>query len=269
MRVSVIMSTYNSEKFVAEAIKSIFSQNYKDFELIIVDDGSTDATRKILKGFKYEKIKLTLEDENRGLTRRLNEALNMAEGEYIARMDSDDISMPERLGEQVRFLDNNPDVAVVGTFSYDIDESGKIISRKVLPYKPEDIKRELIRRNPILHSSIMARREAIEKAGGYDEKFKYAQDYDLWLKISQFSKLANIPKFLIKRRFYKDMLSLKGIDYLRYPLMAKINAVKRGQYSYIDLLTSIPELAIYLIPQDALVILKYLKNVATRSFKVK
>jgi glycosyltransferase involved in cell wall biosynthesis len=126
-KVSVVMSVYNNESYIREAVESVLNQSFKDFEFIIINDGSTDRTREILTSYTDERIRL-FDQENRGLTISLNRGLSLAKGSYIARMDGDDISDPERFAEEVRFLEQNEKIGLIGTYAHRIDEQGRIVS---------------------------------------------------------------------------------------------------------------------------------------------
>jgi len=193
--VSVLMSVYNGEQFLSEAVESILDQTYRDFEFIVVNDGSTDGTQNILESCHDERI-VRVNQERTGLTKALNRGLSRARGEYIARMDADDISLPERLERQVAFLDRNPTVALVGCNMVVIDETGATVSVIDVPVENEEIKWQLLFRNRFGHSAVMFRRECLSRVGTYDETIPYAQDYDLWLRISQHYSLGNLREYL-------------------------------------------------------------------------
>ncbi len=198
--VSVIMSVYNGEKYVREAIDSILSQTFTNYEFIIIDDGSTDKTRDILAGYDDSRIRLKRNSKNLGLTVSLNRALSMAGGRLIARMDADDISMPERLYQQVMFLESNPAVGIVGINSQVIDDMGNILTQFRRPLVHSEIMAALFLENQFVHGSIMLRKNLIEKHGAYDADRPLAQDYDLILRFSTFTCLANLPDPLYKWR---------------------------------------------------------------------
>jgi glycosyltransferase involved in cell wall biosynthesis/GT2 family glycosyltransferase len=227
-KISVIMSVYNDEKYLKEAVESILNQTYSDFEFIIVNDGSTDNTKKILHQFSDPRIKIINNEKNIGLTKSLNIALKSARGEYIARMDGDDISHPLRFEKQVAFLEKHQECLVLGTFMHMIDENGNKIGLWGRYENFEDIKTGLLIQNEIGHGSTMLRRSAIEKVGYYDENFLYAQDYDLWLRLSEIGELRNLPEKLYSLRFCQSCISIdKGEIQRKYALMALKNALIR------------------------------------------
>ena len=202
-KVSVIMSVYNGEKYLHEAVESILNQTFKDFEFIIINDGSTDRTGDMLESYADERMVIINQDKI-GLTKALNRGLSLARGEYIARMDADDVSLPERLGQQVAFLDKNTDVALVGCNFYEIDDSGNIIAKKEVTLENEEIKWRLLFHNCFGHSTTVFRKECFSAVGGYDESIVYSQDYDLWLRISQHYNVGNLGEFLHKWRRNKS-----------------------------------------------------------------
>ena len=209
-KVTVLMSVYNGEKYLQEAIDSILVQTFKDFEFLIINDGSADKTGEILKSYNDPRIKIIDNKKNIGLTKSLNIGLRIAKGEYIARQDADDISMPERLEKEIVFLDNNKNVGLVGTYYFEINEKGKVlyITR---PLDDNDaLKEKLLKVNQFGHGSVIFRKECIETVGPYRKEFKSAQDYDLWLRISEKYNIANIPEPLYKRRLNINSISVNN-----------------------------------------------------------
>ena len=202
------MSVFNGADFLEKAVDSILAQVCSDFEFLILDDGSTDNTWDILAGFQDSRIRLVKNSENMGLTKALNKGLEMARGEYVARMDADDISLPERLQRQETFLKTNNNVAMVGCGVDVIDESGKKIQKINFPTIPYLLKWRLLLVNTFAHSAVMFRKDAVIGVGGYSEKLKYAQDYDLWSRICAHWEVANIPDVLVQWRFWKEGISV-------------------------------------------------------------
>lgn len=202
------MSVYNGEKHLRTAVDSILGQSFKDFEFIIIDDGSADKSLDILREFqqKDKRIKI-VSRENKGLTVSLNEGINLAQGEYIARMDADDISLPKRFEEQINFLGNNKDVVLCGTWAKIIDENGVELGDYKTPTTNEEIKKNIIFHNPFIHPSVIFKKEIIKTVGLYSEKIKYAQDYEYWLRIVKRNKVANLSDFLLKYRIMKKSMT--------------------------------------------------------------
>ena len=202
--ITVAMSVYNGEKHLAEAIESIIGQSFGDFEFLILNDGSTDQSRAIIDRYAIQDARIRpIHRENRGLIESLNQLLREARAPLIARMDDDDVAMPERFARQLAFLEAHPDHAVVGAWNYDIDENGT-----VHPLCPTDqpvdndaiVSAFAAGRAVICHPVVMMRADVVRAVGGYHKAFKHCEDYDLWLRMSSVTKLANLPERLIKYR---------------------------------------------------------------------
>ncbi|MBI5370004.1 glycosyltransferase [Candidatus Uhrbacteria bacterium] len=233
MRVSLVCCVFNGDRFIREAVLSLLRQSFRDFELLIVDDGSTDTTSQILRELaaQDDRIRVLTNSTNLGLTKSLNRALTQATGNYVARMDADDIALPERLANQIAFLDTHPDIDMVGTAFEWIDAEGRIIGRPQVITDSQTLHKTLIRTNPFLHGSIMIRKKTLDRAGGYDETFKKAQDYDLWLRLSSTAHFANLPDILMQKRMTTHMISFKNEqEQIRFALRARWRALKRGDY---------------------------------------
>lgn len=200
-RISVIMSVYNGERYLREAIDSILNQTFKDFEFIIVDDGSTDNSLSIIQSYRDKRLKLIKNEKNIGLTKSLNNALKTAGGEFIARQDADDISLPDRLEEQIRFLVQHPDVALLGTGVFAINEEGKLLRRETPLSNPV---KKLWQHNQFVHGSVTLKKKVIDELGPYHELFRYSQDYELWLRIAKSYQVANLTQPLYKKRSYNE-----------------------------------------------------------------
>jgi glycosyltransferase involved in cell wall biosynthesis len=207
-RVTVLMSVYNGEQYLREAIDSILNQTFTDFEFLIIDDSSTDNTNEILHSYNDPRIRIIRNIENLGLTKSLNIGLGLAEGEYIARMDADDISTSKRFEYQVRYLDENPDIAVVGTGERVIDEKGNVLWISKLPDSHHLVRWGMYFGNCICHPSVMMRRSCVKTVGFYNNKYVQGQDYDLWIRLLQHYHLANIPDDLLCLRKHQDSISV-------------------------------------------------------------
>mgnify|MGYP003999977059 CR=1 FL=1 len=197
--VSVIMSIYNGEKYLKESVWSILKQTYENFEFIIIDDGSTDETLNILNTISDLRLKI-ISKKNTGLTKSLNYAIGIAKGDLIARIDVDDIANQERLAVQVDFLIKHPKVALCGSWAKFIDEVGNEIGKYKVPINYSEIKHNILLHNPIIHSSVMFRKKVFNQVHGYNEKYRYAQDYELWGRIVPKYEVINLPQYLIKYR---------------------------------------------------------------------
>lgn len=208
IKVSVIMTVYNAEKYIKAAVDSITSQSFKNFELIIVNDGSTDRSMEIIKSYRDERIVLLDNVCNRGIPFTRNRALQAAKGEYIAVLDSDDIASPRRLEKQVQFLDMHPDIGVVASrINFIVDE--KIIKKKRLPYKYMISNSELPFRNRISNSSSMFRKRLVDKHNiHYNNQLFAGEDYDFWVQLSKYTFIAILEEPLT---FYRTGGTHKGI----------------------------------------------------------
>lgn len=206
-RVSVVMATFNAREYLREAIESILNQTFKDFEFLIIDDGSTDDTVKIIQSYRDPRIVLH-QRRHKGLIDTLNYGIKVAKGEYIARMDADDVSEPKRFELQVKFLDRHPDHALVGTTTRIIDTRGRTIDISAEPLHHEELGQGLLVRNVLAHGSVMMRKSALRRVGGYDPKAIHAEDYDLWVRISREGKIANLPQPLFKWRLNPQGISV-------------------------------------------------------------
>lgn len=230
-KVTVLMSVYDGEKYLREAIESILNQTFKDFEFLIINDGSTDSSRDIILSYNDPRIRLVDNEKNIGLTRSLNKGLRLAKGEYIARMDADDVSLPERLKKEGKLLGDHKDTGLVGSSVFLMNEDGKILGTKKVSTKNSEIKQNLLKGNPFWHGSVMFRRECIEEVGGYREVFEAAQDYDLWLRISEKYNMANIEEPLYKWRIGLRSISLLcKPDQDEYASLAVELAKERNKY---------------------------------------
>lgn len=220
--VSVIMPVYNEEKLVGRAIKSVLNQTLEDLELIIVDDGSTDNTPEILQEFQEldERIRVTRNRRNIGITPSLNRGLKLSRGRYIARIDADDWYRAEKLEVQARFMEDNEEYGIVGTFYILVRPGGGYIKVR-LPISHESILKRMAYRNAFCHSCVMIRKRILDEVGYYDESLRYAQDYDLFFRIISISKAANIPQYLCfrtERRFSKKRMIERTLNSIRIPL---------------------------------------------------
>lgn len=235
MTISVIMAVYNGERYLEEAVESILTQTFLDFEFLIVDDGSTDKSAKILAGAasRDARFRVITNQANIGLTRSLNKALAQACGTLIARMDADDVAPPERFERQIAFLQNNPEVGVVGTAYRFINEEGETIGERAILTDNESIQRALIRFNPFLHSSVMMRKVLLDNVGGYDKRYTKAQDYDLWMRLAPLCHFANLSEVLMKKRFTADMISYaQERKQIKAAVRIRLEALKRRQYPW-------------------------------------
>ena len=210
--ISIVMSVYNGEKYLPDTVSSIFSQTITVFEFIIINDGSTDRSREILESYDDDRIVL-LQQKHTGLTKSLNQGLSLARGEYIARIDADDLAKPERLEMQLHYLRNNPKVILLGSNCYNINEDGSLLSITDLPVDEVQIKWNLLFHNCLRHRTVMFRRKEVDSLGGYNTTIPYAQDYDLWLRIAGKYSVANLKEPLVYLRVPREgAISYDKID---------------------------------------------------------
>lgn len=198
--VSVIMTVYNGEQFVADAIQSIQQQTLQDFEFIIVDDGSQDRTLEILAGFQTDPRICVVAKPRLGRARALNVAWRQTRAAYIANLDADDLARPSRLEQQLSFLQQHPEVGLLSTDCQYLDEETGTARLVRVPQCDCEMRAELVRRNPITHSSVMMPRTVLENVGGYNETLPVSVDYDLWVRIASVYQVANLPEVLTVRR---------------------------------------------------------------------
>lgn len=205
--ITVLMAVYNGEKFLKEAMESILNQTYKDFEFLIINDGSTDKSVEIIESFNDPRIRLVHNEKNLKLIASLNKGISLARGKYIARMDCDDISMPERFEKEVEFLENHSDYGMVGTCYNIIDAQGKVQRNVSYPSNPDLIKLFLSLTCPLVHGSVMIRAELLKKNLYGSNDFSAVEDYELWTRIAEKSKIYNIPEHLFRYRIYGESFS--------------------------------------------------------------
>lgn len=195
------MPVYNCEAHLSSAIQSIVDQTFRRFHLFIIDDGSTDRSAEIAQNFNHPQITVVSNRTNLGLIATLNKGLDLVDSEYIARMDADDIATPYRLEEQLAFMDAHPDVGLCGGYYERFTDTESIVVRP--PTTHEDISYALIFDNVMAHNTVMFRRSVLERYRlRYDPAFAYAEDYELWVRFARYSRLANLPRVLVRYRFH-------------------------------------------------------------------
>ncbi len=203
-KITILMPVYNGEKYIYKAIKSILNQTFANFEFLIINDGSTDQSIEIIKSFKDPRIYVVSNNKNLGLINTLNKGLDLARGEYIARMDCDDISLSYRLAKQVEFMDKHHEVGVCGSWIKFI-QTGKIFK---YPINHDQIKALMFINNGLAHPTAMMRTSVLRKNKlYYNSSYKHVEDYDLWVRISKISCLANIPEVLLRYRLHEKQIS--------------------------------------------------------------
>lgn len=209
--ISVIMPTYNAEKYISTAIESILQQTFEDFEFIIIDDASTDQTYDIICSYHDKRITRIRNQRNLGVAACINKGILIAHSEFIARMDSDDISKPDRFQKQVQFMNANSNLGISGTHMEIIDNKGKVIKEHLKKIGDETIKVSLFfGHTSFAHPSIMMRSRMIDMYHlRYDTAFQYAEDFDLYCRCSSFMAMDNYPECLVQYRIHPESVSQK------------------------------------------------------------
>ncbi|MFA6410783.1 MAG: glycosyltransferase [Candidatus Buchananbacteria bacterium] len=217
-KISVIMPFYNAQRFLAKAIESILNQTFSDFELILINDASTDNSDQIVKKYLADsRIVYIKNEKNQGIVANLNLGLKSAKAEIIARMDGDDVALAKRFEEQFRFLLENKDVAVVGSYVKIIDEFDKEIDYRTKPIDTKEIEKNLITYSPLVHPSTMFRKSVVLQVGAYRPEYLYLEDIDLWYRIVYLGyKISNVSQYLLSYRYHGNSTAHQG----------KINAIK-------------------------------------------
>lgn len=215
--ISVILPVYNAEPYLKEAIDSILNQSYTNFEFIIVNDGSKDESERTILSYSDSRIKYHYQ-ENKGLGTTLNVALGLCNGKYIARQDQDDISYPDRFKKQVEFLENNPNVLLVGTRARIFEDNSQNYRYHNHASRPSDLKFDLMFDNPFVHSSVMFRKTATDEIGGYNPDRNLYEDFNLWSRFSEKGDLANLPEVLLDYRHHDKGLSTNTTNFKEYAL---------------------------------------------------
>jgi len=249
--VSIILPTYNGVSRIRGAIYSILEQSYDNWELLVLDDGSTDDTPLIMNDFtkKDSRIKYLKNEINLGIQKTLNKGIQYANGEYIARIDDDDVWIDkDKLKEQVEFLEKNQEHVLVGMGVVVVDENNTELFRYLLPENNTEIKSKLLGKNCFVHSSVLFRKYAAMKFGGYDESLntRHLEDYDLWLKLGTIGKLANLPIFGVRFMARRGSLSsVNKVEQFKKSLKLIKNYKKFYPNYYWSLFRSFARLIVY------------------------
>jgi glycosyltransferase involved in cell wall biosynthesis len=237
--VTVLMPVYNAEDFVHGAVQSILDQTYPNLELLIINDGSTDKSAEIIRSYEDSRIQYVENDNNLRLIATLNKGLKLARGKYIARMDADDVAFPDRLQEQVTFMEANPEVGVCGTW-YEAFGSKNSIVR--YPTDHNAIKYMSLYQCPFCHPTIMFRTSVItDNQIEFDSDYPHAEDYELWGRLSDLCQLANLPKVLLRYRLHDSNISkLENSTQVR-----NSNRIKASLFKQIDISVSEDDLGLF------------------------
>jgi len=208
-RVTVFIPVHDRERYVADAIDSVLAQTYGDFEVLVVDDGSTDRSVEVVRAYDDPRVRLEENGENLGIPRTRNRGLELARGEYIALLDSDDRMLPRRLERQVAFLDAHPDHVQTGAWCRMMSEDGRPLKRiKRQPTDAEDVRVQLLFRCCLSNRTIFGRTEAL-RAEGYRNDYARCQDYDLHVRLSEHHAMANLPRVLVLGRIHEGQITLQ------------------------------------------------------------
>jgi glycosyltransferase involved in cell wall biosynthesis len=203
------MPVRDGERYVAAAVESVLGQSLPELELVVVDDGSVDGTGAVLSRIRDSRLCVVANERPLGIPASLNRGLALAQGRYIARHDADDVSEPMRLERQVELLDARPDVALCGTWARLVDERGRRVGVARPPAEPAELLPALSTGNRLVHGSVAFRPEAVRALGGYREEFAFAQDYDLYLRLSERHLLASVPEELYEVRIHSAAATLR------------------------------------------------------------
>lgn len=231
--ISVVMPVYNSAGYLSTAIESILNQTHKNFEFIIIDDGSTDASGDIICKYSRQdkRIKLIQNASNFGICETLNRGIRLAKGKYIVRMDADDWSYPTRLEKQLSFMQKHPKIIISGSSIEVCNNVLKKLNRRRYPRTDKEIRKNIFKINPFAHPAVIYRKDEFEKIGGYNSIFSGAEDFDLYFRLGRLGSFANLSETLLKLRTHKDSVSAKFIS-----RQSKINLYIRckaiGEYGY-------------------------------------
>jgi glycosyltransferase involved in cell wall biosynthesis len=239
-KISVVMSVYNGEWFLKQAIDSILTQTFTDFEFIVINDGSTDETSDILAHYAKSDSRLQVYPQaNQGLIASLNRGCSLARAKYIARLDADDVAFQDRLERQLRFLEQNPDVALLGGAMVVIDAECNKIATWHYPLTYAQIKQAICRYDPFGHSAVVIRKDAFEKIGGYGKAFRHAEDYDLWLRIAEQNKVANLAECVTYYRLHPGQVTMKHLHQQVISSIGAQIAAKERQIGHADPLSDV------------------------------
>jgi glycosyltransferase involved in cell wall biosynthesis len=209
-KISVVMPVFNRENFLSDAIKSIINQTFTDFEFIIIDDGSTDQSLQIIENFakQDERIKVVKNNINLGIAKTRNIGIDLSQGEYIAFMDSDDISLPTRFEKQIAYFENSPNIDALGTACAIVDSNGQILSYLRPPLSPIEVRWSIITKSTLINPSMMARRKIFCETGIRHRDLHAADDFDLWSRIADQFQIGNLSEILTHFRMHQGKISV-------------------------------------------------------------
>ena len=258
--VSVVMAVRNGQRYVAQAIESILRQSFKEFEFIIVDDASTDDTPEILERFRRRDPRISVLSNERRLERSAsrNKAIRRASAKYVSMIDADDLALPRRLEVQLAHVEDNPEVALLGTWAYEIDSTGRTIGMIRPSTDSAKIRQRMLRSNQFIHSSVLARKDAIKAVGLFDERLNTVEveDYDLYFRIAQRYQCENVPAPLVVRRVDWDHERQVHRHRRARQMRVRLRAYRShsvGPMAYVGL---VPPMALWCLPARLVVALR-------------
>jgi len=256
--VSVVMPAYNAEKYIAEAIKSILAQSFKNFELLIVDDSSTDDTWKVAKLYEAIDRRIVLLSNTRNLksSRTMNRAFKLCKGRYIAVMDNDDYSYPNRIKKQFNFMEKHKKIGALGGTIKIVKENCSYIGMRKYYQKDSEIRKHIFRFSPIAHPSVMFRKSVLDKVGYYNPKYAPADDYELYFRIGAISEFGNLPEVLLTYRARTSSITNVSTKLMQLNTI-KVRRLYDGKSGYRmnatdKIITVVQCFAIYLMPRKIL-----------------
>lgn len=227
--VTVLMPVYNGALYLREAVDSILAQTFTNFELLIIDDGSTDNTLAILQSYKDERLRI-ISQANAGVSAALNKGLIEAKGYYIARADADDICAPNRIEKQIEFLQTNPGYVLIGSDAEYMDKNGEyVFFYQNIGHSNEEIQQRYMQHCPFIHSAVIYVKSLVLQLGGYDTNAHLFEDYFLWIKLIKLGKVANLPEPLMSIRFNPESVTIDDKDCSLEYLSIKKKALETGQ----------------------------------------
>jgi glycosyltransferase involved in cell wall biosynthesis len=233
--ISVVLPVRNGQAFLDEAIRSIRAQSFGDFEFIVVDDGSDDATAEIARRHAADDPRIRIiAQAPAGIVAALNRGIETASAPLIARMDADDIAMPRRLERQLEALSRDPSAAVIGSSFVVIDRMGRDLRSVHMPTRPDEIRAKLEESNCIAHPTVLMRRDAVLGVGGYRRAFLHCEDYDLWLRLAEKHGLLNIDEPLLRYREHAGQLTWGGVEQRILSVLAAGISARRRQAGEVD-----------------------------------
>ena len=246
------MPAYNAEKYIGEAIESIVNQTFTEFEFIIIDDCSTDGTWEIIQEYakKDERIRAYRNESNLKLSLTLNKGIDLCNSKYIARMDADDFSYPNRLEKQFNFMEANPEIGISGGAMNVCDQSLNIKATREYNLTDSEIRKNIFKYSPFCHPLVIIRKEVFDTVGKYDTNFNPAEDYELWFRIGRNYKFGNLPDYLIKYRVVEKSMttgSTKKMELQTINVRNKYSKMYRMSL-FDELYNTIHFLSIFLIP---------------------